>query len=66
MYQGNDVGEFALGIFGAIWRNLGHKFEAEISKHLQNALEKLPFASLKADSITLGKRSPWFRELKVY
>ena len=54
MYQGNDVGEFALGIFGAIWRNLGHKFEAEISKHLQNALEKLPFASLQADSIILG------------
>jgi hypothetical protein len=35
------------GIVSAIWKNLGHKFEAEISKHLQNALEKLPFAALE-------------------
>jgi len=52
------------GIFSAIWKNFGHKLEGEMSKHLQKALDKLPFASLKCDSIKLGKRAPWIRELK--
>ena len=60
----NQRPEAMNGIIGAFWKNLGHKFEAEITKHINNALEKIPFASLKVDSVKLGKRSPWFRELK--
>jgi len=64
------------GISSAICNNSGHELEGEMSKHLQNALDKLPFASLKCDSIKqlhqtltcdsikLGKRAPWFRQLK--